>query len=582
MDETCELGNLQAPVRPRDTSVHELTNEEPNLVPPPIPAQDNEPRSAGHRTWRFWAIIIALSITGLMSAIEGTIITSALPTITNALGGGDTYIWVPNAYLLAQVAILPLAGQASNIMGRRHLLLGAVALFTLGGGLSGGASSMDMLIAARTIQGLGGGCINLLIETIVTDIVPLRERGQYMGIVGIGTIVGATLGPFLGGLITDHASWRWCFYINVPIGVVSFGILFVFLRVKYERDLSWSARFRRIDISGNAIFVAAIVSALIALTWGGTIYSWSTYHIVVPLVLGLVGVLLFAAFEWTPRLCPEPSFPRQIVSNRTSAAALVLTFIHAVVAYWVYYFLPIYFQAIKGLSPLRSGINTLPNVAGGLVFAVLGGVLLSKFGRYKPLHLVGFAVTTVSFGLLSILDANSSDAAWVCIQLLNAVGSGMLGGVLLPAVQAPLDESYVATTTGIWSFARYFGCIWGVTIPSAVFNNECSRLASTITNAEIAGNLSGDSAYQHATGAFLLSIEDPALRAEVVKVFTGAMRTVWLVGIAFAALGFLVSFIAKEIKLREELNNNFGVEDKKDVAISRTTDTGAVLSPNPV
>ncbi|KAK6443956.1 hypothetical protein FP744_10000204 [Trichoderma asperellum] len=554
MDETCELGNLRAPDRLQPTSSHELAGEQPKVVPTTNPVQDEELRSVSFRTWRFWTIILALSITGLVSAIEGTIITSALPTITNALGGGDSYIWVPNAYLLAQVAILPLAGQASNIFGRRNLLLGAVALFTLGGGLSGGASSMEMLITARTIQGIGGGGINLLMETIVTDIVPLRERGQYMAIVGIGAIVGAT--------------------------VVSFGILFVFLRVKYERDLSWSARFRRIDISGNAIFVAAIVSALIALTWGGTIYSWSTYHIIVPLALGLVGVLLFAAFEWTPRLCPEPSFPREIVSNRTSAAALILTFIHAIVAYWVYYFLPIYFQAVKGFSPLHSGINTLPNVAGGLVFAVLGGVLLSKFGRYKPIHLAGFATTTASFGLLSILDANSSNAAWVCIQLLNALGSGALGGVLLPAVQAPLDESYVATATGIWSFSRYFGCIWGVTIPSAVFNNECRRLASRISNAEIASNLSGGSAYQHATGAFLSSIEDPALRAEVVEVFTGSMRTVWLVGTAFAALGFLVTFVAKEIKLREELNNNFGVEDKKDVAISPKTDAEAVFSSN--
>ncbi|OTA04861.1 MFS permease [Trichoderma parareesei] len=577
MDDIHELGNLP----PLDRlSMSPATHEDPNPTPTSLPPQDNtiEPQPTSPQTWRFWAIITALAITGLMSAIEGTIITSALPSITNALGGGDAYIWVPNAYLLAQVAILPLAGQASNIFGRRHLLLGSVALFTLGGGLSGAASSMGMLIAARTIQGLGGGGINLLMETIVTDIVPLRERGQYMAIVGIGAIVGATLGPFLGGLITDHASWRWCFYINVPIGIASFGILFIFLRVKYDRNLTWSTRLRRIDISGNAIFVAAIVSALMALTWGGTIYSWSTYHIVVPLVLGLIGILLFAAFEWTPRLCPEPSFPRQVVSNRTSAAALALTFIHAIVAYWVYYFLPIYFQAVKGLSPLRSGIYTLPNVAGGLVFAVLGGVLLSKSGRYKPLHLAGFAVTTVSFGLFSLLDARSSDAAWVCIQLLNALGSGMLSGVLLPAVQAPLDESYVATATGVWSFARYFGCIWGVTIPSAVFNNECRRLASTIiTDAGIAGDLAGDSAYQHATGAFLHSIQEPALRAEVVQVFTGAMRTVWLVGIAFAALGFLVSFIAKEIELRKELNNDFGVEDKKDAAISPATETQAVL-----
>ncbi|EGR48428.1 uncharacterized protein TRIREDRAFT_62171 [Trichoderma reesei QM6a] len=560
MDDIHELGNLPPPDR---LSISPATHEDPNRISTDIPQHDNtiESQPTSPQTWRFWAIITALAITGLMSAIEGTIITSALPSITNALGGGDAYIWVPNAYLLAQVAILPLAGQASNIFGRRHLLLGSVALFTLGGGLSGAASSMGMLIAARTIQGLGGGGINLLMETIVTDIVPLRERGQYMAIVGIGAVVGATLGPFLGGLITDHASWRWCFYINVPIGIASFGILFIFLRVKYDRNLTWSTRLRRIDISGNAIFVAAIVSALMALTWGGTIYSWSTYHI------------------WTPRLCPEPSFPRQVVSNRTSAAALALTFIHAIVAYWVYYFLPIYFQAVRGLSPLRSGIYTLPNVAGGLVFAVLGGVLLSKSGRYKPLHLAGFAVTTVSFGLFSLLDARSSDAAWVCIQLLNALGSGMLSGVLLPAVQAPLDESYVATATGVWSFARYFGCIWGVTIPSAVFNNECRRLASTtITDAGIAGDLAGDSAYQHATGAFLHSIQDPALRAEVVQVFTGAMRTVWLVGIAFAALGFLVSFIAKEIELRKELNNDFGVEDKKDAVISPATEMQAVPS----
>ncbi|KAH8651397.1 major facilitator superfamily domain-containing protein [Xylariales sp. PMI_506] len=515
--------------------------------------------------WRFWAILLAMSFTGLMSAVEGTIITSALPTITAALGGGDAYIWVPNAFLLSQVAVLPLFAQASNVFGRRNLLLGAVALFTFGSGLSGGASSMRMLIAARTVQGLGGGGINVLMETIITDIVPLRERGKYMALAGIGAVVGATLGPFLGGLITSRSSWRWCFYINVPIGVTAFAVLFIFLHVQYERNLAWSRRFQRIDLSGNLIFVAAIAAVLIALTWGGTIYNWNTFHVIVPLAVGLIGILLFTAFEWTPRLCPEPSFPRKIVANRTSAAALVLTFLHAIISYWAYYFLPIYFQAVKGLSPLQSGVSTLPTFAGGLIFGVAGGVLLSYIGRYKPIQASCFAFATISFGLFSLLDEDSSVAAWVCFQLVAAVGAGGLGGVLLPAVQAPLDESYVATATGIWSFARYFGCIWGVTIPSAVFNNECSRLAASLQDGAIAADLQGYSAYQHATGAFLDSISDAGVRAEVVAIFTGALRTVWLVGIAFAGLGFFVTFVEKEIKLRDELNTEYGIVKDEDV-----------------
>ena len=169
-------------------------------------------------TWRFYAILVSLSITGLLTTIEGTIITNALPTITAALGGGNSFLWIANAYFLASVATLPLYAQASNIFGRRWLLLGAVGIFVLGSGLCGGSSSMGMLIASRTVQGLGGGGISLLIETVVQDLVPLRERGKYMAIVLMCSTVGAALGPLLGGLIASDTTWRWVFYINVPVG----------------------------------------------------------------------------------------------------------------------------------------------------------------------------------------------------------------------------------------------------------------------------------------------------------------------------------------------------------------------------
>ena len=170
------------------------------------------------RTWRFFAILITLSVTGLLTTIEGTIITNALPTITAALGGGNSFLWIANAYFLASVATLPLYAQASNIFGRRWLLLGAVSVFVLGSGLCGGSSSMGMLIASRTIQGLGGGGISLLIETVVQDLVPLRERGKYMSVVLMCSTVGAAVGPLLGGIIASDTTWRWVFYINVPVG----------------------------------------------------------------------------------------------------------------------------------------------------------------------------------------------------------------------------------------------------------------------------------------------------------------------------------------------------------------------------
>ncbi|OQO12716.1 hypothetical protein B0A48_02180 [Cryoendolithus antarcticus] len=525
-----------------------------------ISATDN---TSTRKTWRFWAILLSLGITGMLSALEGTIITSALPAITEALGGGNSYIWVPNAYLLASVATLPLFAQVSNIFGRRNLLLIAVALFVLGSGLSGGASSMAMLIAARTIQGLGGGGINLLIETVVTDLVPLRERGKYMSLVMIGATIGATLGPFLGGIITDNSTWRWVFYLNLPIGSVAFLALFMFLRVNYKQDTTWRQRFRRIDLSGNLIFIGAVISVLIAVTWGGTAYEWKSFRVIVPLLLGFFGIALFTAFEWSPKLCPEPSFPRMLVSNRTSAAALGLTFIHAIVTYWTYYFLPIYFQSVKRQSAMHSGIDTLPTFAGGLIFALVGGVLLSKLGRYKPLHIAGFAVFTIAFGLLSLLDAKSNPAAWVFFQLIAASGSGVLVGILLPAVQAPLDQSLVATSTGVWSFARYFGCIWGVTIPSVIFNNQCAAFASGLSDQVLASKLTGGQAYQHATAAFIDSITDPALQEEVVQVFASALRVVWLVGIAFAGVGLLLVFLEKEVSLSNSLNTEFGIEGTK-------------------
>lgn len=281
---------------------------------------------------------------------------------------------------------------------------------------------------------------------------------------------------------------------------------------------SWKSRLSRIDFTGNAIFIASTVSVLIGITWGGTKYSWTTYHVLVPLLLGFAGLALFLTYEWT--LAKNPSLPQAIILNHTAATVVAVTFFHTLCTYWSFYFMPIYFQAVLGYSTLRSAVATLPLFAGIFPFAIIGGTLLSKCGRYKPLHLIGMALVTISFGLFSVLNQHSTRAAWACFELIFATGAGLMIAILLPAMQASLDESLVALSTGVWTFVRGFGTVWGVTIPAAFFNNECRLNASSLSNQTLAVYLSEGKAYEYATKMFLDSIEDPTSRAGVVDLFS--------------------------------------------------------------
>ena len=254
---------------------------------------------------------------------------------------------------------------------------------------------MGMLIAGRSIQGIGGGGINMLIELIVCDMVPLRERGNFIGLLFGFITIGAALGPFVGGIIVQTTTWRWVFYLNLPIGGAALIALFLFLHVGYKKETTVMQRLKRVDWLGNAVFVTAVTAILLALTWGGTIYAWSSFRIVLPLVLGFVGLAIFLLFE-SSKFCREPTMPPQLYKNRTSVTAFGLTFIHAMLTYWVLYFLPVYFQSVLLSTPARSGVQLLPTILGIIPFAIVSGLLLTKFGRYRPLHHIGFALITLA------------------------------------------------------------------------------------------------------------------------------------------------------------------------------------------
>ncbi|GFN17093.1 hypothetical protein AtubIFM56815_004911 [Aspergillus tubingensis] len=524
-----------------------------------------QPSSSSSRGWRFWLIIAGCAVTSLLTAVESTVTSTALPTISRDLNAGESYIWFVNAFFLSSTAFQPLYGQLADVWGRRWPLISAVAFFALGSGISGGASSSGMLIAGRTVQGVGLGGVNMLVDIVVCDLVPLRERGQIMALIFVVFAVGSSLGPFIGGAFTENVTWRWSFYISLPIAGAAIGLMLLFLQVKYQKNTTLVQKLKRIDWLGNGLLIASVVAILIALSFGGTTYSWSSWHVVVPLVLGLLGLLVaFPAIQATPKLCPEPTMPLRLFANRTSLAAFTLTFLHGMLLYWTIYFLPVYFQGVKSSSPIRSGVQLLPTVIVTVPAAIVAGVVLTKTGRYKPIQIAGFVFMALGMGLFSLLDKNSSTGAWTGFQLLAGIGSGFVITSTLPAAQAELAETDVAASTATWAFLRSLGSVWGVAIPAAIFNNQfASRVAAAglDKDSRIAAILNSSGAYEQASGDFV-STFPMDVQPAIIEAYTGAMQRVWQISVVFAGLGFIIAWLEKEVELRTTLESEFGLKEK--------------------
>jgi Major Facilitator Superfamily len=418
-----------------------------------------------------------------------------------------------------------------------------------------------LLIAGRAIQGAGAGGVNVLVEIIICDLVPLRERGNYIALIFGFITVGTALGPVFGGLIVDKASWRWIFYLNLPVGGTALVLLLLFLPVKYETETTILAKLRHIDWTGNVIFASSVVAILMPLSWAGTQYAWSSFRIIVPLVLGLLGFVAFLFYEGS-RFCLEPTMPIHLFTNRTSATSFILTFFHSIITVWTIYFLQVYFQGVLASTPGRAGIQMLPTIMFLIPFTAIAGRIMSKWGLYRPIHHIGFALMAIGFGLFSLFDANTSTAEWVIYQGLEAAGAGLVIPALLPAVQVELTEADIALSTSTWAFFRSFGMIWGASIPAVIFSNTFDRLSGRITDLAVADTLTGAKAYEHATKIFLDSLQDPTVRAQVVGVFSHSLKTTWYVAIAFAGLGFIIVIAEREVPLREELETEFGMTDK--------------------
>ncbi|KAH7307925.1 multidrug resistance protein Fnx1 [Rhexocercosporidium sp. MPI-PUGE-AT-0058] len=509
----------------------------------------------------------ALAITSLLSSLDAAVLSTALPTIVKDLNSSDVYVWTINAYFLTMTCFQPLYGQTSNIFGRRWLMIGSVVFFGIGSAICGSAKTTTALIAGRAIQGVGGGGINVMVDIIVSDIIPLRERPKYMGMIFVVFALGTSLGPFIGGALTQHVSWSWIFYINLPIVGASLILLVLFLHVDYKPD-KLSVQLKRVDWLGNGILILSVMSILLALTWGGTTHPWSSWRTILPLVLGFLGMVAFFVYEASSYV-KEATMPLHLFSNRTSASVYAITFLHSIITYWVVYYLPVYFQAVLEASPTASGVDLLPTAVASIPFAIISGIAITKMSKYRPSHFVSLTLIAIGLGLFTRLDQHSSVAYWVVIQILVAAGLGVMVTATLPAIQAPLEEKDVATSTATWAFLRSFGAIWGAAIPTSVFNTRINNLLPKISSEPIRELLKNGGAYSLASKDFILSLnETPEIKEQVVQTYIDALKLVWQVSIAFGVLGFVIAFFVKEVPMREVLDTEFGITEKKKEAES--------------
>ncbi|ORX36039.1 major facilitator superfamily domain-containing protein [Kockovaella imperatae] len=402
------------------------------------------------------------------SLLDQTIVTTALPTLGRVFNRADISTWVGTAYLLTSTAMQPIYGRLSDIFGRKIILLSSIFVFfcgSLGAALS---RSMIMLIVFRAVTGIGGGGILTLTMIIVSDVVTLRERGKYQGILGGVVACSNALGPLLGGIFTESVSWRWCFYINLPL--TGFAALIVFFVLPLKRvNGSVVEKLRKLDWYGSVLTLAWAVLVLVALSWAGNKYAWDSAGVLAPLIIGvcLLGVFIYVE----ARLVPLPLISFRIFKTPTVSACMCTSFFNGVSFYGTLYYLPQYYQIVRGDSAIRSGVLLLPLILTQTVTSFTTGYVQSKTGDYWYNLVMGFSIWTIALGLLSTLGPDTSLGKLIGFQILNGIGAGQTFQTSLMAIQASVARKDMATATGLRNFIRMLGGTLGLAICSVLVNN---------------------------------------------------------------------------------------------------------------